>query len=210
MVNSLIGQNLPQKITNDNQIIEHEGYTLSYNETCEQANWVRYVIKQSDISCDTAERKTYFKKDPLVKTGSASHSDYSKSGYDRGHLKAAADESCDQDGMDETFYTSNISPQYPSMNRGIWKTLEMYTREQAYLNDSVIVITGGILDDSLNRIGKSDVCVPTNFFKVLYIFREGKKRTESYLIPNTSTKIPLENYKVRLEFIEEKSNLKFY
>ena len=92
-VNSIIAQGLPQKIYEDNQIIEHDGYILSYNETCEQANWVRYVLKPSDIAGDSAERKNYFKNDKLIETGSAKSSDYSRTGYDRGHLKPAADES---------------------------------------------------------------------------------------------------------------------
>ena len=209
VVNSLMGQNFPQKISDDNQIIEHNGYTLSYNETCEQANWVRYVLKSSDVVEKTAKRKNYFKKDKLVGTGSASTSDYSNSGYDRGHLKPAADESADQEQMDETFIMSNVSPQDPSFNRGVWKRLENHTRKLVVSYDSIIVITGGILDDSLNRIS-GNICIPTNYFKILYLYKSGRLiKVESYLIPNSKSDRDITTFITTLSYIENKSKLKF-
>lgn len=208
---SMLAQQFPQKIDTNNQIIQRDGFTLSYNEGCEQANWVYYTIKPSDFTeGDTATRKNYFKTDKLVETGSAKSSDYTKSGYDRGHLKPAADEPMNQDQMDETFYMSNISPQYPGFNRGVWKRLETFVRNQALMHDSVVVITGGLLDDSLKTIGDNNVCIPTNYYKVLYLYSEGKCRTKCFLISNTSTKQSLETFLVPLEEIERKSNLKFF
>jgi len=208
---TLLGQDLPQKVDEDNQIIQHDGYILSYNETCEQPNWVLYTLKPSDISCVVSvDRKSYFKSDDLVGTGSASHSDYTNSGYDRGHLKPAADESCDQEEMDETFYMSNVSPQNPSFNRGIWKQLEEYTREKLTNWDSIVVITGGVLVGDMETIGKNEVCVPKSFFKVLYLFKDGSMIMESYLIPNTKCVKPLNYYITPISDITEKTKLKFY
>ena len=114
----------------DNQKQFRDGYVLSYNETHEQPNWVFYTLKSSDLVCnDKAKRKNNFKEDRDIATGSAQLSDYAKSGYDRGHLKASADESCDQYQMDETFLMSNMSPQVPGFNRGIWKRLEAHVRD---------------------------------------------------------------------------------
>jgi endonuclease G len=206
----LMAQGLPQKVDIDNQIIEHETYTLSYNETCEQPNWVTYTLKPSDISCNEANRKSYFKTDKLVETGSASHSDYSNSGYDRGHLKPAADESCDQDDMNETFYITNVSPQEPSFNRGIWKKLEENTRNRLSSWDSIVVVTGGILVGDMEVIGKNEVCVPKSFFKVLYLFNDGVVAVEAYLIPNRKCDEPLSSFITPLSELSEKSKLKFY
>jgi endonuclease G len=207
----MLAQQFPQKIDTNNQIIVHDGYVLSYNEGCEQANWVYYTIKPSDLlEGDTAERKDYFKTDKLVETGSANYKDYTRSGYDRGHLKPAADEPMDQEQMNETFYMSNITPQYPSFKRGIWKSLESFVREQALMHDSVTVITGGMLDDSLKTIGDNDVCIPTNYFKVLYLYSNGRRRVKGFLIPNTSSKLSLEAYLTPIDIIEEKTKLKFF
>jgi endonuclease G len=54
--------------------------------------------------------------------------DYEKSGYDRGHLAPAADMGFSKITMAESFYYSNMSPQVPGFNRGIWKQLEEQTR----------------------------------------------------------------------------------
>lgn len=206
-----MGQQFPQKMSDDNQIIEHNGYVLSYNETCEQPNWVRYVLKPSDVDSNTATRKNYFKKDKLIPTGSASSSDYTKTGYDRGHLKPAADESSDQVQMDETFYMSNISPQVGGFNRGIWKSLESYTRKKVLSCDSIVVITGGILSDTLKRIGTNEVCVPKVFYKVLYIYKGGALiEIEPYLLANVKSDKELNDFLVPLGWVEKASNLKFF
>ena len=75
------------------------------------------------------KRKNDFRIDPVVKTVSATPADYRNSGYDRGHLCPAGDMAFSEIAMSESFYMSNISPQVPSFNRGIWKTLEQKVRD---------------------------------------------------------------------------------
>ena len=113
---------LPKTLSGE-QIIYHTGYTLSYNEKHEQANWVAYELTAQELA-GTVKRKDSFKSDPMVKSESASLADYRKSGYDRGHLIPAADMKWSTTAMSESFYMSNMSPQSPSFNRGIWKKLE--------------------------------------------------------------------------------------
>ena len=72
------------------QIVRHKAYTLSYVEEHEQAAWVAYMLCRNRVN-STEERTDKFLVDPLVHTGSATHSDYAKSGYDRGHLAPAGD-----------------------------------------------------------------------------------------------------------------------
>jgi endonuclease G len=201
-------QTIPQKISKDNQIVEHLGFTLSYNETCEQANWVRYVLTPANLEDKDLERKSYFKQDIMIEDYSAKHEDYTRTGYDRGHLKPAGDELYSQRRKDATFIMSNVAPQYPGFNRGIWKRLEEYVRETAIESDSIIVVTGGILDDSLNTID-SNICIPTNFYKVLFIYNDGKCKKEAYIMPNTSSKHPISTYKVDMRVLEIKAGLKF-
>ena len=73
-------------------IVERTGYALGYIEQHEQAAWVIYVISKNQILTKNAERSNYsFRRDPAIPTGSASTSDYTRSGFDRGHLAPAAD-----------------------------------------------------------------------------------------------------------------------
>ena len=102
-------------------IVQHDYYTLSYNEQYEQADWVMYRLSGDSLKGDKFRRKNDFRKDTLITTESATLNDYKRSGYDRGHLCPAADRSWSETALSETFYMSNMSPQKPRFNRGIWK-----------------------------------------------------------------------------------------
>ena len=197
--------------TSNGDIYHRDGYSFSYNEKHEQANWVYYKITTSDLVCDqTAKRKNYFKEDRLVKTGSSKKSDYYKSGLDRGHLKPSASERCDQEQMNETFLMSNMSPQYPSLNRFIWKNLEANVRDTVLKSDSVIVVTGPILTDSLKTIGENEVSVPEYFYKVIKVYKNEKMSEWCYLIPNLKDKNSykeLNKYLVDKDYICELTNI---
>ena len=195
----------PQKIDSNNQIIVHKAYVLSYNETCEQANWVKYMVTKIELASDDAKRKNNFKEDELITTGSASLDDYKGSGYDRGHLAPAASFVNDQEEMDESFYMSNISPQEPSFNRGIWKRLENYERELANQHDTIYVITGGVLNGDLQTIGDNEVCVPKLYFKIIY----NKDFVMCFIINNKKSNDPLNMYKHPMKLVEKISGLKF-
>lgn len=194
----------------NNQIINKQGYILSYNELHEQPNWVFYKLFPSDINCiDRAIRKNKFKEDYSIPTGSSTLSDYKGSGFDRGHLKPSADESCNQELMDETFLMSNMSPQSPGFNRGIWKYLESHVRSLINENDSLYVYTAGVLSDDLSTIGVNKVSVPKCYYKILYIFNNGNIKTESYLIPNIKCEDNYDSYLTDISIIEDTTGLDF-
>lgn len=199
---------LPRLISLDDQVVKRNGFTLSYNESHEQPNWVFYKLTPEDVKCDNAKRKNNFKVDYDIPSESAKLSDYKGSGYDRGHLKPAGDATCSQELMDETFLMSNMSPQTPSFNRGMWKTLEGYVRTLAESNDSIYVYTGGVLKDGLRKIGDG-VSVPATFYKVIYEFKDGKMTTLCFLLPNKKIDGVLFMYKVTLREVENVTNIDF-
>src|SRR5574344_20414 len=143
------------KVEPDDQIVKHSAYTLSYSEPHEQAEWVAYVLTKSHIQ-KNVDRTDKFMSDYSVTTGSASDNDYKKSGYDRGHLAPAADMAWDAQAMKESFYYSNMSPQLPGFNRGVWKRLEELVRDWAYQYDTLFVTTGPVLSDNLPVIGANE------------------------------------------------------
>jgi endonuclease G len=168
------------------------------------------MITPEDIICDVkAKRKNKFKVDTRISTGSATLEDYKKTGYDRGHLKSSADESCDQEQMDETFLMSNMSPQVPDFNRGIWKSLESHVRDLLNDNDSLYVYTAGVLTNDLPTIGENKVSVPKTFYKIVYIFNNGSVSSESYIIPNAKTSDSYTRYSTSISTIEELTNIDF-
>lgn len=194
----------------DDQIVYRNGYTLSYNETHEQPNWVFYILKPSDLICENkAKRKDNFKIDEHIATGSATLEDYTNSGYDRGHLKASADESCDQIQMDETFLMSNMSPQTPGFNRGVWKNLESHVRNLALNNDSLYIYTAGVLTHIINTIGPNKVSVPEAYYKIIFAFKGGEVKISAYLIPNSKTTKPYMDFLTSIDKIQTETGILF-
>jgi endonuclease G len=73
-------------------------------------------------------KRPFFIEDPKVSTGSADWRNYRNSGFDKGNLCPAADMEFDKNAYNETFYTSNISPQDKEFNGGIWSRLGQKVR----------------------------------------------------------------------------------
>ena len=115
-------------------IIQHTGYSVSYNQKFKQANWEAYQLTRAETS-NLFERENKFVADPLI-PGTDLFLDYEKSGYDWGYLAPAADMGFSKITIAESFYYSNMSPQVTGFNRGIWKQLEEQTRNWAIGYDS--------------------------------------------------------------------------
>ncbi|PIA81894.1 endonuclease [Gaetbulibacter sp. 4G1] len=191
------------------QVIHHKGYSLSYSEPHEQAEWVAYELKKSHLS-NTNFKRPYFEIDKAVKTGAANWRNYKKSGYDRGHLCPAGDRRYNQLTHDETFLTSNISPQEHKFNSGIWNTLEQKVRYWASKYDGVFVITGGVLSGKMETIGVEEVSVPNQFYKVLIDNNSGETKIIAFLIPHKNSNKPLYEFVVPVDTIEKLTGIDFF
>jgi len=191
------------------QIVKHMAYTLSYNEECEGASWVSYLNTTEHLTNTTTKRKNLFKYDPLVVTKSASSNDYSKTGYDRGHLCPSADMLWNDTTMSESFYMSNMSPQLPGFNRGIWKSLESYVREFSITQDSVYVITGPSFTTINKKIGINEVCVPEYYYKIISYKKGGVWTVFCWLLPNESSDKDLTFFMVDITMVESVTGLNF-
>lgn len=190
-------------------IIRHTYYTLSYNETYEQANWVYYSLTDSMILNSGEERGNNFKMDKLVVTISAKSSDYTKSGYDRGHLCPAGDMGFNRVAMEESFFMSNISPQVPDFNRGIWKELESTVRKWAINERQVYVVTGPVFKNAQGSIGKEEVLVPGYYFKIIFDPTDEPKMI-AFVLSNEKSDRPLTDYVVKADEVEQLTGFDFF
>ncbi|MBT5858853.1 MAG: DNA/RNA non-specific endonuclease [Flavobacteriales bacterium] len=192
--------------TNNGELVHHTYYSLSYNETAEQANWVFYEIN-SNTTLGQTSRTNNFRSDNLISTKSAQLSDYKGSGFDRGHLVPAADMSFNYTAMSESFYMSNMNPQEPSFNRGIWKKLESLVRNWG-ANSSIYVVTGPILNSCNSYIGNNNVCVPNYFYKVIY--NPENKKMISFVLANQKGSGNLSDYVCTTDYLEKITNIDFF
>jgi endonuclease G len=194
----------------DDQVIRHPGYVLSYNESHEQANWVAYKLKAKHLT-GAAERANDFRPDPSVKTGTALPSDYTRSGYDRGHLAPAGDFSKNAQLMSETFFMSNISPQTPDLNRGKWRELEERIRSWVKRDKELYIVTGPILKGKMKKIGnKNKISVPPAYYKIVLDMEEPIIKSVAFIMPNDKPDKDISEYVVTIEEIERQTGINFF
>ncbi len=198
---------LPSSTTG--QVIHHEGYSLSYHEDYEQAEWVAYELKKSHLKRINLKRP-YFEVDNAVKTGAAHWKNYKRSGYSRGHLCPAADRKYSKAAHDETFLTSNISPQDYDFNAGVWNRLEQKVRYWADRNDGLFVVTGGVLHPGLETIGEEEVAIPEYFYKVLMDYNDGNPKILAFLMKHEDSRRPLYDFVVTTDHLEELTGIDFF
>lgn len=197
------------KFSNGDVIIRHFAYTLCYNEKYEQASWVAYELTANEI-IKRYDRTNDFIVDDAVKSNTADNQDYKKSGYDRGHLAPAGDMSWSATAMKESFYYSNMSPQDPSFNRGIWKKLEEQVRSWAGEIGEIYVVTGPVLKGKMNTIGHNDVAVPNFYYKVILDNSGNNPKAIGFIMRNEGSKASLSNYAVSIDSVESFTGLDFF
>ena len=207
----------PNKTTNTNYlptsttnyVVHHDYYSLSYAENHEQAEWVSYELKKNHLS-STKFKRPYFKIDKSIKTKAAHWRNYKKSGYDKGHLCPAGDRRFSKAAHDETFLTSNISPQEHEFNAGVWNRLEQKVRYWAKKYDGVYVVTGGVLNNKKSTIGEELVTVPEYFYKVLLDNTNGQIKMIAFLMPHQESRKPLYDFVVSVDEVEALTGIDFF
>lgn len=193
------------------QVIRHEGYTVSYNSDYRVANWVAYQLTGQEAKSKRAERSNKFVRDPQVRGASAENGDYTRTGYDRGHLAPAGDMKWSTKAMRESFYLSNITPQKPGLNRGIWKDLEEQCRLWAMDSGAVLVATGPVLSGELKRLGKNRVAIPKRFYKVLCMRWNGRYEAVGFLFDNRDyDDTPLPSLMIPVDSVERVTQIDFF
>ena len=186
-------------------VLKHKTYTATYDTQKNYPVLVEYWLTKAMLVCDTRiPRGNAFKPDPLLPKQTNLQSSYDGSGYDRGHNMNAEDNRCDKIGMDESFYFSNMTPQVPQLNRGVWKSLETEVRETAAVADSVKVWMGSVGEQKV--VGK--LSIPIYCWKVIYIKKSGQYF--AWIFPNAvPTDKNVKYYEVKVADVEKLSKFKF-
>ncbi len=206
-VSTDLDQYIPSSKTNK-EIVRHEAFILNYQEEYELASWVLHrLVKEAAYGREG--RSNEFLPDPLVESGSAVTQDYSRSGYDRGHLCPAGDFRHNRTLEDETFYMSNMSPQKPDFNRGIWSDLENKVRSWVKKRGELIIVTGPILKKGLPTIGRmNQIAVPEKFYKIIY--DPSKEEAIAFLFPNEGSVELVKSFTVSIDELEAMTGIDFF
>lgn len=205
-------------------------YILSYDRRLRSPNWVMEHITPDKLEYNEqiSRNNSRFLEDPTIhEYFRAKHNDFTNTGFDRGHMAAAANHKANQEDLDQTFALSNISPQVPEFNRGGWEKLERYVRYLAKRSKNLYVVTGplyvpmkardGNLYVTYRVLGNNHISVPTHYYKVILYEIDGKRMAmEAFMMPNdqrSDERINLNDYRIpidRLDTIERAAGVIFF
>lgn len=191
------------------QVVHHQFYSLSYNEKYEQAEWVAYALSQKQLSSIPIKRP-YFEQDPEVTTQSAHYKNFKNSGYNKGHLCPAGDRKFSVEAYNETFFTSNISPQTYEFNSGVWNRLEEKVRYWAQKTQKLYIVTGGVLAPNLKTIGSEKVAVPQYFYKIILDYNGAETKAIAFLVPHEKSEKGLYQFVTSIDEIEMLTGIDFF
>ena len=177
------------------QILFNRGFTVGYSYKLKQPKWVLELIDSKSLEVDIEGRNDIFRPDYRIPENfRVDENHYKGSGYDRGHLIASSNKLSSEISNSETFLMSNMSPQLPTLNRGIWKSLESYVGK---LKNKKNVLEVYCISGPLWNYGKTVepldggleyntlIPIPHLFFKcILAEYKSGLFKFYAFMIPN--------------------------
>lgn len=184
------------------QIKEYTGFTISFNKDNHTPNYVAWELLGSEVSNEKG-RSDKFWQDTEIE-GCPQHSDYTRSGYDRGHMCPAADQKWSEQAMNDCFVMANMCPQVHELNAGAWLTLENKERQWAQRDSAIMIVAGPIYEETdQDRIGNIGVRVPGAFFKAFVAPYLDQPRAIAFVYPNMSAPGNMQNYAMSIDQLEE-------
>jgi len=156
----------------NNYLLVNNYFALSYNRDKAIPNWAAWRISPAEVGDFPRPEPDPFRPDNRLPKSwkRVTPSDYTGSGFDRGHLTPSADRSGSIEGMSETFLMTNMTPQTGDLNRGPWAKLEAYLRTLVTRGNDVYIYAGVYGE---NGKVKNKVSVPTNDWKIAVVVPTG-------------------------------------
>lgn len=192
------------------QILQRTGYTVSYNSETKLPNWVAWCLTADRLQGEGKRSNCKFHEDEQVPAPRATHWDYVRSGYDRGHMCPAGDNKWSVQAMEESFLLTNACPQAPSLNRGDWNEMEQACRKWAKRYGSLYIVCGPILYKGKHKtIGDDKVVVPEAFFKVVLCMGDTPKAI-GFIYKNGDGNRPKGDYANTIDEVERITGIDFF
>lgn len=204
----------------NNYLMIKPQYALSYNRSRATANWVAWRLDSSWLG--SADRQDDFRPDETLPAGwyRVLDTDYSGSGYDRGHMTPSGDRTRSIPDNSATFLMTNIVPQLPANNQGPWNDFENYLRSVAQQGREIYIVSG--VAGNIGTIAQGKIVVPAVTWKVVLILPNGtndlqriSKATRAFAIivpnqPPLNISAPWRQFRVTVDAVENLTGLNFF
>ena len=210
----------PNTANENNYLMEKPQYSLSYNRSKGEPNWVAWRLDTTWLG--SAERQNDFRPDPQLPTDwyHVTTEDYSGSGYDRGHMCPSGDRTRSVADNSATFLMTNFVPQLAANNQGPWEEFESYCRTLANQGNEIYIVSGGA--GVAGTIAGGKVTVPQVTWKVALVLPLGNSdlqrvnkgtRTIGIIVPNqppVNINAPWRNFRVPVKAVEVLTGYNFF
>ncbi|HSS18570.1 MAG TPA: DNA/RNA non-specific endonuclease [Pyrinomonadaceae bacterium] len=202
----------------NNYLMEKPQYAMSYSRDNGESNWVSWHLDSSWLG--STPRQDDFRADTTLPTGwyRVQATDYSGSGFDRGHMCPSGDRTITVAANSATFLMTNMIPQLPANNQGVWANLESYSRTLVSQGNELYIISGG--QGLQYFIANGHVAVPAQTWKVIIVLPVGSNdvsrvttstRTIAVVIPNSgSIGSDWRTYRVSVDQVEAITGFDFF
>lgn len=212
-----------------NYLIQRNQYDLSYNRDKATPNWVSWHLDSSWIG--STPRQDDYRPDTSLPAGwyQVRATDYSGSGFDRGHMCPSGDRTSTVADNSATFWMTNFIPQAPANNQGPYEQLESYCRTLVSQGNELYIYTGpwgqggsGSNGGTTNTVAGGHVVVPSLTWKVIIVLPVGANdvdrvakttRTIAVIMPNAQSigiSTPWRNFRVSVRKVEQLTSLNFF
>lgn len=204
----------------NNYLMPKPEYTIGYNRDRGIPNWVAWHLDNSWVG--SAPRQDDFRPDTTLPGGwyQVLDTDYSGSGFDRGHHCPSADRTATIPINSATFLMTNMMPQAPDNNQGPWANFETYCRTLLAQGNELYIYAGGTgtggsgsNGGTTTTIAAGHVTVPAFTWKVVVVLPVGTNdsarvtkstRTIALIMPNVQgiRSNPWQQYRVSINRVE--------
>ena len=151
------------------QIIDKEFLEICYDYSLKVAKSVAYTLEGDLVNeLNIEERPSFYEEESIDEQYRAKYSDYTHSGYDRGHLAPDASFDWSEESLEATYSLANIIPQVPEVNRHMWSKVEAYARDKAVELGKIDVVNVVKYGNNNIHIGEDNITVSIGYYKILF------------------------------------------
>ena len=199
-------------------------YSIEWDCAKKAQRWTAYQFHAGIPDNNVGRTTGSFHDDPEIPTAYRTHdNDYTGSGFSRGHMCMSDDRQASEEQNYQTFYCSNIHPQYQNHNGVLWQKLE--TTVQAWGNnrsfcDTLYVVKAGTIDKSSDILGytnssKTDahLLIPKYFYMCVLAVKNGQYKAIGFWTEHTNQSISGANpatYAKSIDEIEQLTGIDFF
>ena len=215
-----------------NYLLVKTQYVVSYNRDRGTPNWVSWHLDSTNIG--STNRQNDFRPDPSLPASwyQVLDTDYSGSGFDRGHHCPSGDRTDTVANNSATFFMTNMMPQAPNNNQGPWNLLEVYSRTLAQAGNELYIVAGGTgiggtglnggTTNIINTPTGGHITVPEKTWKVIIVLPNGSNdvdrvtkntRVIAVIMPNQQSigiNTPWQNFRVSVRQVEALTGYTFF